>query len=70
MKTRKNVELPPLDLIWFQEAYPKGSLSWILTMLLHEFRQIHEEIGATPKKIAKDAAKSLKSSIDDGIFLP
>ena len=70
MKSRKTVELSAQDLIWFQEAYPEASLSWILTMLLHNFRQIHEDIGATPQKIARDAAKEVKASIDGGIFKP
>lgn len=68
MKSRKNVELASQDLIWFQEAYPDGSLSWLLTLLLHSFRQIHEDTGVDPRKVAKDAAKELKASIDEGIF--
>jgi hypothetical protein len=68
MKVRKTVELPASDLEWFQEAYPHASLSWCLTMLLHNFRSIHQDTGVTPAKVAKDSAKELKASVDEGIF--
>lgn len=68
MKVRKTVELPSQDLEWFFEAYPNASLSWCLTMLLHNFRTIHDDTGVLPNKVAKDAAKELKSSIDEGMF--
>jgi hypothetical protein len=68
VKVRKTVELPSHDLEWFMEAYPEASLSWCLTMLLHNFRSIHNDTGVTPQKVAKDAAKELKSSVDEGMF--
>lgn len=75
MKVRKTVELPADDLEWFFEAYggvgdgEKGaSLSWCLTMLLHNFRTIHHDTGVTPEKVARDAAKELKEQVDDGMF--
>jgi hypothetical protein len=70
MKVRKTVELPSQDLEWYMEAYPHASLSWVLTMLLHNFRMIHEDTGVIPAKVAKDSAKELKGSIDEGMFNP
>lgn len=68
MKVRKTVELPASDLEWFMQAYPEASLSWCLTMLLHNFRTIHHDTGVTPEKVARDSAKELKDQIDDGMF--
>jgi hypothetical protein len=62
-KTRRNIELPTADLEWFETAYPGFSLSAAVTMLLHEFRSIHRDIGATPARIAKDAGKGVKELI-------
>lgn len=74
LKVRKTVELPSDDLDWFNQAYggnddiKSASLSWCLTMLLHNFRSIHDDTGVTPEKCARDAAKEFKSSIDEGMF--
>lgn len=68
MKVKRHVDLPHADLEWFYREYPKASLSWALTMLLHNFRSIHEDVGVTPKRVAKDAAKEFKEQIDEGMF--
>lgn len=68
MKVKQTVTLPNDDLEWYTREYPGISLSATLTLLLHEFRAIHKDVGATPKRVAHDAAKEIKSRIDEGIF--
>jgi len=40
---RKMVSLPKNDVKWIEEHYPDGSLSWILSGLLEEFRRAHKQ---------------------------
>lgn len=60
---RKVVELNTEDTNWFQEAYEGAHLSWVLTMLLKEFRKSH---ALAPADYAAIAAKSLYGQIEDG----
>lgn len=68
MKVKTTVELPHDDLAWVKDEYPKFSVSALLTMLLHNFRTIHHDVGLTPQKAARDAAKELKAQFDEGMF--
>ena len=65
LKTRKNVELLASDVEWLTESHPGLSLSGVLTMLLHEYRAVFRDIGATPKKIARDAAREVADVMID-----
>lgn len=68
MKVKQTVTLPNDDLEWYQEAYPGYTLSWVLTLLLHNFRAVHQDTGVAPNKVARDAAKEVKEMIDEGLF--
>lgn len=69
MKVTKTINLPHDDLDWFLKSYGEDiSLSGILTMLLHNFRQIHIDVGLTPIKAARDSAKEVKEMLDEGIL--
>lgn len=59
---RKLVELPSDDARWFEEHYPNGSFSWLLSGLLHEFRLTHK---ATPKDYMTIAAAELKKIAEE-----
>lgn len=68
MKVKQTVTLPHDDLEWLFAAYPGFTVSAIITLLLRNFRSIHQDVGLTPNKAAKDAAKELKEMIHEGIF--
>lgn len=68
MKVKQTVTLPYDDLEWLQKEYSEFTISSILTLLLRNFRSIHQDVGLTPNKAAKDAAKELKEMINEGIF--
>lgn len=57
---RKFIDINEDDLEWFERTYPNGSLTWILSMLLHEFRTATEH---TPNDYAKIATESLQQHI-------
>ncbi len=59
---RKMVELNTEDVSWFNESYAGAHLSWVLTMLLSEFRKCH---ALAPIDYAAIAAKSLEGQIAD-----
>jgi hypothetical protein len=67
MKVKQTITLPHDDLEWLLEAYPNLGLSQVLTLLLHNFRCIHVDVGLTPQKAAKDAAKEVKELISEGL---
>ena len=50
------------DVEWFGTAYAGAHLSWVLTMLLGEFRKAHN---LTPVDYAAIAAKNLQKNIED-----
>jgi hypothetical protein len=57
---RKNTELNADNVEWFENAYPKGSLSPILSMLFDKFCESHQ---ATPREYAEIAAKELAEDL-------
>lgn len=59
---RKTVTLPSDDVEWFGRTYGDATLSWAMTMMLHEFRQAHEK---TPQEYAAIAARELKEDIEE-----
>lgn len=61
--TKKCVDLGTEDIKWFEETYPQGSLSWILSMLLSEFRTATTQ---SPQDYAKIGAQALKDMLQDG----
>lgn len=66
MNTRKTLDLPVNLLEWYADEYPKVALSTLVVMLLNNFRQIHEDTGVTPNKVAHDAAKEVKEQLESG----
>lgn len=68
MKVPTRVTLSHDDIDWYNKEYPGVALSSVLTLLLHSFRSIHEDVGLTPKRAARDAARETKELIDEGIF--
>lgn len=66
-KVKTTVTLPSNDLEWFSEAFPDGSISWVLTLLLREFRSIYDN-KSTPKQSAQEASNNIKQMIDEGLF--
>jgi hypothetical protein len=70
MKVKVTVSLPHDDLDWYRKEYPENTLSATITLLLHNFRSVHRDVGLTPNKAAKDAAKEVKELIDEGSFYP
>lgn len=68
MKVPMRTSLPHDDVEWYNEEYPSVPLSATLSLLLHAFRSIHEDVGLTPKRAARDAARETKELIDEGIF--
>ena len=59
---RKMVDLDPDDVKWFDEHYPRGSYSWLLGGLLHEFRLAHK---ATPKDYMVIGALEIKKLTEE-----
>lgn len=57
---RKGIELNKDDVDWFNEQYPKGSLSATLSMLLEKFRAVNSY---TPSDYADMAAKALTEEL-------
>lgn len=60
---RKMVELNSEDVNWFEVAYSGAHISWVLSMLLQEFRKSHS---LNPSDYAAIAASSLQGQIQDG----
>ncbi len=58
--TKKCVDLWTPDVEWFESHYPEGSFSWILSMLLSEFRIANEQ---TPQDYAKAGAEAIKNML-------
>lgn len=52
----KRIILNKEDCIWFEKTYPNGSYTWLLNMLLSEFRASHK---ITPQDIAAIAAQEV-----------
>ena len=48
------------DVQWFEEHYPKASLSWLCSVLLEKFRLVHT---MTPSDYAEIAARELKDEL-------
>ncbi len=65
---RKTVELRKEDVDWFDETYSgvtnNASLSWVLSLMLEHFREVHEH---TPSDYAKMGAEELKKRLGDEI---
>jgi hypothetical protein len=58
---RKGIELNKDDVEWFNEQYPKGSLSAVLSMLFSKFRDANTH---TPSDYAKIAATALTEELN------
>jgi hypothetical protein len=58
---RKGIELNKDDVDWFNEQYPKGSLSAVLSMLLTKFREVNTH---TPSDYARIAAEALTEDLN------
>lgn len=59
---RKYIELNQDDVDWFEQQYPKGSLSAVVQMMLTKFREANTLTPADYAKIAADAlTEELKS---------
>jgi hypothetical protein len=58
---RKGIELDKDDVRWFNEQYPEGSLSGILSMLFSKFREVNTH---TPSDYAQLAAKALSEELE------
>jgi len=54
------VELSTANVAWYESAYG-GSLSWVLDLLLNEFRSAHH---IDPAQLAAIGAEALKRKID------
>lgn len=50
---RKHLDLEDELLSWYEENYPDQTITWILNILLREFKNGH---GETPKQVAHYAA--------------
>lgn len=57
---RKHIELNGDDVAWFEQQYPKGSLSATLGMLFTKFREVNEH---TPAEYAEIAARALSEEL-------
>ena len=53
---RKHLDLEDELLSWYEGQYPDNSITWILNILLREFKEAHEN--HTPREIAKYAGIS------------
>lgn len=64
---RRNVELNEDDVKWFYETYSgltnAASLSWVLSLMLSEFRKAHDK---TPAELAAIGAQELKKLLEGG----
>jgi hypothetical protein len=58
---RKRIELNQDDVDWFDETYPEGSLSGIISMLFSKFRDANT---MTPTDYAKIAAAALREELE------
>lgn len=58
---QKNVQLSEENVKTFEARYPKGSLSWILDMLLEKFNSVQQ---VSPEEYAALAAKELGEELD------
>lgn len=58
---RKMVELDRENVLWFNAHYPHGNFSWVLNMLLEQFKLAHKE---TPRDYAALGAAELKRLVD------
>jgi len=56
------VSLPSETVAWFEETYSGASLSWVLGLLLDEFKQVHS---VSPVDLAHLGAQALKRKIED-----
>jgi hypothetical protein len=61
--TKKCVDLVTVDVEWFENTYPRGSFSWILSMLLSEFRIAMEK---SPQDYAKIGAQAMREMLENG----
>lgn len=57
---RKGIELNKDDVDWFEEQYPKGSLSATISMLFEKFRQSNTH---TPSDYADMAVRALNEEL-------
>lgn len=62
MRISREVQLDKEDVDWFKTTYPKGSLSWLFTIALKEFRAAHT---TSPTDYVRVGAAELKSLISD-----
>lgn len=58
---QRNVQLNQDDVDWFEQTYPKSSLSATLGLLLEKFRAVTEH---TPAEYAEIAARELKEELE------
>lgn len=68
MQVRKQISFDHSDLEWCMIEYPGVEMSTIVALLLHEFRSVHFDVGLTPAKAARDAAKELIQKKKEGVI--
>jgi hypothetical protein len=55
-KIRKQVEVSKDDYEWFLREHPEASLSWIVNILLQQYREVATSKIITVKDVATEAA--------------
>lgn len=66
-KVRRFVDLPVEDVQWYESAYKPGTLSWLFSMLLKEFKKAHTY---TPEQLAAIGAEEVKKLLLNGSVEP
>jgi hypothetical protein len=62
--TRRSVELSTANITWYESTYGGATLSWVVDLLLAEFKSAHH---LEPKELAAIGARVLKRKIDENI---
>lgn len=58
---QRNIQINEDDVRWFEQTYPRASLSGILGLLLEKYRSVNTY---TPEYYAELAAKELKEELE------
>lgn len=62
MPSYRQVKLDDEDVNWYNSTYPGGSLTWVLGLMLKEFRKAHS---LTPADYAAIGAKELRKQLEE-----
>lgn len=62
-KVRRVIDVDADDMDWYVNRYGQGSCSWLFTMLLKKFREVHT---TTPDEMMKVGALEVKKMIEHG----